>query len=188
MPFKHPRSLQWQRFSWMMFPRSLLKNGWKWSIPSIKNNSLAFGCLGYEVVHSRNLTEIPRIAIFDESYLFQGPSFWVYPSVSFRRCTFFSIGFLLANRRPAKNTQFCSWRFCFVVCGVLQTKNIPNMGGLFQEFLEDPPILGRLNLIGFFLQLSFSKTLRMKIPKEVRCLKTAVCDCGWAEILTTHVS
>ena len=43
-------------------------------------------------------------------------------------------------------------------------------------------------MIGFSLQLFFPKTLRMKIPKEVPDFFLLVVDCGWAEILTTHVS
>ena len=54
-----------------------------------------------------------------------------------------SIGFLLANRRPSKNKdcfwktvplQFCSWRFLFDVCGVLQTK----LGGGVKGFIFSP--------------------------------------------------
>ena len=41
-----------------------------------------------EVVHPRNLTNnFPKMAIFEAGvHLFQGPSFWCHPAVSFWRC------------------------------------------------------------------------------------------------------
>ena len=89
------------------------------------------------MVHSRNLTEIPRIAIFDESYLFQGPSFWSAAYIFFDRIF---VGKSKASKEQilflenSARKQFCSWRFWFDVCGVLQTK----LGGGVKGFIFSP--------------------------------------------------
>ena len=48
--------------------------------------------LAGEHLHPGNLTLIPKIAMLKGSYLFQGPSFWGPPFVSFRECKLWGAG------------------------------------------------------------------------------------------------